>query len=111
MTKENKKELTIISFGRGNVIMAEPPYQVVERWGRPWIYFRDCATVLRWGTKEGLGQIATNGPTPDTRLNAVPHDIRIPADAIHCEYSMTDRSVEKFVPMMDQARIRILEGE
>lgn len=41
----------------------------------------NCAVVRRWGTTAGLGQIAKDGPTENTILDATP-PMSIPLTAI-----------------------------
>lgn len=53
-----------------------------------WIVISNAANVRRWGTKRGLGELATNGPTSNTQLDLTP-TIRAPLRAliaaIECE--------------------------
>lgn len=36
-----------------------------------WCYLTDAQNIRRWGTSSGLGQLAQNGPTPQTKLDKV----------------------------------------
>lgn len=36
------------------------------------VVIENAAVVRRWGTTDGLGQLARKGPTADTRLDACP---------------------------------------
>ena len=36
------------------------------------VQIENAAVVRRWGTTAGLGQLAANGPTADTRLDPCP---------------------------------------
>ncbi len=33
-----------------------------------WVYITEARPVIRWGTKEGLSQLANNGPLKNTKL-------------------------------------------
>lgn len=37
----------------------------------------DCAIVRRWGTEHGLGQLAREGPQPNTVLDPEPDGVRL----------------------------------
>jgi hypothetical protein len=37
----------------------------------------DCCTVRRWGTTEGLGQLAREGPLPETVLDPEGDGVRV----------------------------------
>lgn len=37
--------------------------------GADWLYLTDAQNVRRWGTEHGLGQLATAGPTRNTKLD------------------------------------------
>lgn len=37
----------------------------------------DCCTVRRWGTAEGLGQLAREGPLPETILDPEGDGVRV----------------------------------
>ena len=41
------------------------------------ILLKDGSTILRWGTTEGLGEIAKNGPLENTKLNKFNEDVLI----------------------------------
>ena len=40
------------------------------------VFVENCAVIRRWGTTQGLGEIAMNGPTSETILDRCP--------TIHC---------------------------
>jgi hypothetical protein len=33
------------------------------------VHLTNASVIRRWGTERGLGQLAANGPTPDTKLD------------------------------------------
>ena len=37
----------------------------------------DVATVRRWGTSRGLGQLATEGPQPETKMDPEPDGVEL----------------------------------
>ncbi|MBK8752405.1 MAG: hypothetical protein IPL99_12495 [Candidatus Competibacteraceae bacterium] len=45
------------------------------------VVIENAAVVRRWGTTEGLGQLARSGPTPNTRLDPCP-TVRIPMPSV-----------------------------
>ena len=46
-----------------------------------WVVVRDARNLRCWGTSRGLGQLALEGPTPTTRLDAI-GTVRIPRRAL-----------------------------
>lgn len=52
-----------------------------------WLHIEGARCVRRWGTSNGLGQLATEGPHPTTRLDA-PAAVAAPLPSvislIHC---------------------------
>jgi hypothetical protein len=46
-----------------------------------WCVIKDASNVRRWGTTAGLGELAQNGPTKDTVLDAT-GTVRVPAHAL-----------------------------
>ena len=45
--------------------------------GKDEILLKEGSTILRWGTKEGLGELAKNGKLENTILNAFNEDVLI----------------------------------
>lgn len=39
------------------------------------VYLSDASTIRRWGTESGLGQLADEGPRPNTVLDPCPRGI------------------------------------
>lgn len=52
---------------------------------------RQGATVRRWGTTSGLGQIASGGPLPDTKLDRLTL-IRIPIARVSLMYDCNEEA-------------------
>ena len=46
-----------------------------------WLVITNARNVRYWGTERGLGQLALEGPTDKTRLDAV-GTVRVPARAV-----------------------------
>jgi len=60
----------------------------------PYIVIDDCSCIRRWGTTRGLGQLATGGPQPETKLDPQPrtrvHELQV-VQQIDCEESAWKR--------------------
>jgi len=73
----------IIIADRGWVYVGKP-----QRDGE-WIVIHDCYNVMRWGTTRGLGQLALEGPTKDTKLDLYGivkvHVLAIAGGTIECD--------------------------
>lgn len=75
--------MTILILQRGWVVIGE-----MERDG-PYVTLRNAAVIRRWGTDKGIGQLAIEGPRPETILDRCPsvraHELtivmEIPCDA------------------------------
>lgn len=61
------KELgrSIVVADRGHVWTAE-----AVRFDDDWAYLTGAQVVRRWGTTQGLNQLANDGPQPSTKLDA-----------------------------------------
>lgn len=46
-----------------------------------WVHIKGARAVRRWGTTEGLNQLAMQGPRPATRLDA-PADLKVSLRAL-----------------------------
>ena len=46
-----------------------------------WLVISNAANVRRWGTKKGLGELASCGPTVNTQLDPTP-TVRAPLRAV-----------------------------
>lgn len=55
------------------IILAQRAWVLVGRFRREGnhVVLTDAAVVRRWGTTSGLGQLAAEGPTPETVLDPV----------------------------------------
>lgn len=67
--------LSIVIADSGHIWVGQ-----VER-DRDFIYITGGATIRRWGTENGIGQLAESGPTTETKLDRVPHVI-VPNHAV-----------------------------
>lgn len=46
-----------------------------------WIRIKGGQSIIRWGTKKHLAQLANDGPQPDTRLGD-PSDVKAPLGSL-----------------------------
>ena len=58
-----------------------------------WCVVTDARNIRYWGTQNGLGKLALNGPQPDTKLDAIT-TVRIPMRAV---ISVIDTEAAKWV--------------
>lgn len=56
-------EWRIVVLHRGHVVVGRYSRDGSE------VVIRDASVIRRWGTTRGLGEIAANGPTPNTVLD------------------------------------------
>jgi len=49
---------------------------------KDWCHITNAATVRRWGTTKGLGQLAAEGPLKDTVLDDEYADVLVPMRAV-----------------------------
>ena len=59
----------IIALTSGFVFIGEDVTHPAHTSSR--VYLKDASCIRRWGTTQGLGQIALSGPTKDTVLDPV----------------------------------------
>ncbi len=57
-----------------------------------WCNVYDAKNIRRWGTTSGLGEIAKNGPTPETKLDDY-GTVRVPDNSVIC---IIDADAEKW---------------
>jgi hypothetical protein len=71
MDTEEQKPNT--DMGPQQIVIADRGWVWVGKTRRElgYLVIEDARNVRRWGTTAGLGQLAANGPTPDTRLDPV----------------------------------------
>lgn len=82
------KQKRIVVLDRGFIVVGnvgqEGAYIVIE----------DCACIRRWGTTRGLGQLASEGPGPETKLDPQPrtrvHELQV-VQQIDCEETAWNR--------------------
>lgn len=70
------KSRSIVVADRGHVWVGH----VTER-GPDWVKIEGARVIRRWGTTDGLNQLAAEGPRPNTRLDA-PADLDVRAGAV-----------------------------
>lgn len=72
---DTKSEHAIVVCDRGFVL-----YGLVERDGHN-VIIDNCGCIRRWGTKEGLGELAFGGPTDKTIIDWQPttmvHELQV----------------------------------
>ena len=69
------KGFGIVVLDRGFVYVGETMHD------GEWCIIRNAVNIRYWGTKRGLGQLALEGPTPETILDPV-GTVRAPARAV-----------------------------
>jgi hypothetical protein len=47
-----------------------------------WVPLHDCRCIRRWGTTQGLAELATKGPTRETHMDAVAPMVTVPVRAV-----------------------------
>lgn len=75
-------EHCIIVLDRGFVLYGRVRHQ------DQYVIINDCQCIRRWGTQQGLGQLAIKGPQPNTTLDPQPqtrvHELQV-VQIIRCE--------------------------
>ena len=65
----------IVVLDRGFVVVGN------VRMDGNYVIIEDCSCIRRWGTTRGLGEIATGGPTENTKLDPQPttrvHELQV----------------------------------
>lgn len=61
-----------------------------------WVKLESAYVVRRWGTTKGLGELAIEGPTPNTILDAAP-TMNIPVSAIINTIECDEKSWKKWI--------------
>lgn len=64
--------LCIVIADRGHVWVGRVSVRDHE-----WLWLDRAASVRRWGTKTGLGQLAACGPQPETVLDEIPEGVHV----------------------------------
>ena len=65
-SEDTAMPLTIGVLQRGHVVVGNMAIVDSE------VQFHNAAVVRRWGTTNGLGELAENGPLPNTKLDKCP---------------------------------------
>jgi hypothetical protein len=108
----NPDDVAVFSFGRGHVIVVDEKPEVRTLYGSSeWLMFRRPSTIRLWGTRNGLGQLMSTGPTPDTTLDAVPAGLGIPMASIHGVWLCSAAAAPKLAEEIQQAELRLLKGK
>jgi len=117
MTKKNEKntvalpEVNIIAFGRGKVILArKEDVEYIDDGMVRWLSVDKAWTIRTWGTSHGLGELTEKGPTGSTVLDAIPHGIWIPTEAIHGMWIVSEKAAKAFVPACEASDQNLLKG-
>lgn len=76
MVDPSAKQLSIVVADRGHVWVGE----VTER-SADWVKISGARVIRRWGTTDGLNQLANDGPRRDTKLDA-PADLEVRTGAV-----------------------------
>lgn len=66
-----ERKFRIVVLQRGWVVVGEVDTETTEE-----VVLKNAAVIRRWGTTQGLGQIAGDGPTGNTMLDLVPLPLR-----------------------------------
>lgn len=74
-TQEILRGFAIVVVDRGFIYIGD-----VEHDGT-WCVITHAQNIRRWGTSEGLGELANNGPLENTKLDRV-GTVRVPARAV-----------------------------
>lgn len=90
----------ICAFGRGYVVVGDFDQVDNTNWLRP----RHAATVRRWGTSTGLGELA-NGPLSSTVLDPIPFGVEIPLGSVHGMWRVKEDKWEKVLKKMSADRV------
>lgn len=77
-TEKSDHGLAIVVADRGWVWVGQVTGPEV---GDHFIHITGARCVRRWGTSEGLGELAKKGPLPNTKLDA-PADVKVSAKAV-----------------------------
>ena len=76
--------LKIVVLDRGFVVVGNVSFQ------EDYVVIDQCSCIRKWGTTQGLGEIAFNGPTSQTKLDKQPrttvHKLQV-VQIIDCEAS------------------------
>ena len=88
MSKPNTIKIDEVEYVRADSINMKPSVKQIVVLQRGWVVVGDvsvdgehlvisnCSVIRTWGTTKGLGEIAYNGPTKDTKLDKCP-DVRV----------------------------------
>lgn len=82
------EELNIVILDRGFVYVGDVSIN------GDWLLISNAKNVRRWGTTQGLGELAANGPQPETRLDMggeIKAPIRAVIGLIKCEVASWKR--------------------
>lgn len=102
--------IKIMAFGRGFVIAARTKDLVEsELMGHKWYHVPRAYTVRRWGTNNGLGELAAQGPLSETILDAIPFGIHVPLESVHGVWDVNPKVDGKFEKAFDKADKEILK--
>lgn len=84
--RESVNGYAVVVVDRGFVYVGQT--EIDEKW----CIIREARNIRYWGTKNGLGELALNGPLPETKLDAC-GTVRIP---IHALVHILETEAEKW---------------
>lgn len=82
--------MNIVILHRGWVVVGEMSVK------NNWVRLENAYVVRRWGTSKGLGELAAEGPTPNTVLDPSPA-MNIPESAIINTIECNKKSWKKWI--------------
>ena len=98
--------IMIIAFGRGHCVVARADWPLPES---GWITLTAC-TIRLWGTKNGLGELASLGPRKETILDAIPEKISLQVEAIHGIWHVAPQTIPAWESAIAKAESTLLAG-
>jgi hypothetical protein len=99
------KMVKMLVFGRGHVVVGDWTRAEDEFLG-PVLRATNAATVRRWETERGLGELA-DGPKKAV-LDGIVHGLEVPVTAIHGVWPLTPVGVEKWSKAIGAASLAVL---
>ena len=96
MSKPNTIKIDEVEYIRSDKVNAVPTTKQIIVLQRGWVVIGDvhktetevninnCSIIRIWGTSKGLGEIAENGPTDKTKLDACPPVTVHPLSVVLC---------------------------
>jgi hypothetical protein len=109
MTKQDKKELKIIMFGVGFVVLTtKEDMDYDTRNNIAWLDVTRGFIIRNWGTTNGIGELTAKGPTDQTILDAIPHHVHIPTSVIYMILDVCPEAANNFNNIMKESEKKLL---